>query len=127
MTNHNNENPEQDHLVLASGPGWEHRGRRNGPDVEIEIWKREERLLLPRTGLRYLVTATLLGTESNRERDEALLDLVARAILVLRDRDGIGVTPEHADERARNVVAALLGGYLVEPFQNRNSEAAGSR
>jgi|SRR5581483_2858092 len=117
MTNHHNGNPERDHLVLDSGPGWEHRGRRKGADIEVEIWRREDCLVLPRAGLRYLIAASYTGTERGRQRDDALLDLIKQAILVLRDRDGVSITPDDAMERARNIVAALVGNYLVDPLE----------
>ena len=121
MTNHHNENAERDHVILDSGPGWEHRGRRKGADIEVEIWRREDCLVLPRGGLRYLIAATYAGTDPGRQRDAALLELVGQAILVLRDRDGVSVTPDQAAERARNIVAALVGNYLVDPLEEKPS------
>jgi hypothetical protein len=116
MTKNHSENLERDHSVVGSGPGWEYRGRRNGSEVEIEVWRREDRLVVSPTGLRYLLAATYPGTDAGGARDAALLDLVVQGILVLRDRDGLPVTPEHASEQARNIVAALLGHYLIDPL-----------
>jgi hypothetical protein len=46
-------------------------------------------------------------------RHANLINDVADGILVLRSRDGVPITDAQAQERARNIVAGLLGNYSV--------------
>lgn len=46
----------------------------------------------------------------------ALISLVADGLTVLRVRDGVPLTDEQIEERAVNVVAALVGNYEVAPM-----------
>jgi hypothetical protein len=52
----------------------------------------------------------------NRDEMLALVDDVAAGVRVLRTRDGVAVTDDQIAERARNIAAALLGNYRIEPF-----------
>lgn len=45
---------------------------------------------------------------------QALVADVAAGILVLRERDGVDISTGQALERARNIVAGLLGNYQIQ-------------
>lgn len=46
----------------------------------------------------------------------ALVDDVAQGVRVLRTRDGVALTDAQIADRARNIAAALLGNYRIEPL-----------
>ena len=46
----------------------------------------------------------------------ALVDDVAQGVRVLRTRDGVPLTDAQIADRARNIAAALLGNYRIEPL-----------
>jgi hypothetical protein len=47
----------------------------------------------------------------------ALLRDVAEGIRVLQTRDGLRLSDEQIEERARNIVAGLLGNYRIRPIE----------
>jgi len=49
-----------------------------------------------------------------RKLSDALVDDIAAGILVLRERDGVDISTGQALERARNIVAGLLGNYQIQ-------------
>ena len=55
-----------------------------------------------------------------------LLDDIAAGIRVLQTRDGIALTDEQILERARNIVAGLIGNYNIRSIE-AHARAAGER
>lgn len=49
---------------------------------------------------------------------DALVADVTAGILVLRTRDGVAVTTGQAMERARNIVAGLMGNYEIQAVES---------
>lgn len=45
-----------------------------------------------------------------------LVDDVAAGVRVLRTRDGVALTDAQIADRARNIAAALIGNYRIEPL-----------
>jgi hypothetical protein len=50
-----------------------------------------------------------------------LLHDVAEGIRVLQTRDGIELTEQQILERARNIVAGLVGNYRIQPHEGRET------
>jgi hypothetical protein len=48
-----------------------------------------------------------------------LLHDVAEGIRVLQTRDGLELSEQQIQERARNIVAGLLGNYRIRPVEGR--------
>lgn len=46
----------------------------------------------------------------------ALLKIVEDGVRILRTRDGVQVTDAQCEERANNIVAALVGNHMVIPW-----------
>jgi hypothetical protein len=53
----------------------------------------------------------------------SLLRDVAEGIRVLQTRDGLELSNEQIEERARNIVAGLLGNYRIRPVEAREPKA----
>jgi len=51
-----------------------------------------------------------------RDEMRTMVADVAQGVRVLRTRDGVPLTDAQIADRARNIVAALLGNYRIEPF-----------
>ena len=49
----------------------------------------------------------------------SLLHDVAEGIRVLQTRDGLQLSEQQIEERARNIVAGLLGNYRIRPLDPR--------
>jgi hypothetical protein len=52
-----------------------------------------------------------------------LLDDVSAGIRVLRARDGITLSDDQIQERARNIVMAIVGNYRIESIGDEDSGA----
>jgi hypothetical protein len=52
-----------------------------------------------------------------------LLQDVAEGIRVLQTRDGVELTEQQIQERARNIVAGLVGNYRIQPHDGRENRA----
>jgi hypothetical protein len=50
-----------------------------------------------------------------------LLQDVAEGIRVLQTRDGVELTEQQILERARNIVAGLVGNYRIQPHEGRDA------
>jgi hypothetical protein len=50
-----------------------------------------------------------------------LLHDVAEGIRVLQTRDGVMLSEQQIEERARNIVAGLLGNYRIRPLDPRDA------
>lgn len=57
------------------------------------------------------------GTETASDSAVRLMSDVAAGIRVLSQRDGLQLTEEQILERARNIVAGLLGNYRIESLE----------
>ena len=55
-----------------------------------------------------------------------LLRDVTAGIRVLQTRDGVGLTEAQINERARNIVAGLIGNYRIESLEVAGGAAAGA-
>ena len=55
-----------------------------------------------------------------------LLRDVTAGIRVLQTRDGVGLTEAQINERARNIVAGLIGNYRIESLEVSGAAAAGA-
>jgi hypothetical protein len=55
-----------------------------------------------------------------------LLQDVADGIRVLQTRDGVELSDEQIQERARNIVAGLVGNYRIKSLEAREVRAPGS-
>jgi hypothetical protein len=53
-----------------------------------------------------------------------LLDDVAAGIRVLRTRDGVELSDTQVIERARNIVAGLIGNYRIQSLDPRTARTA---
>jgi hypothetical protein len=51
-----------------------------------------------------------------------LLHDVAEGIRVLQTRDGLQLSEQQIQERARNIVAGLLGNYRIRPLEGREPQ-----
>jgi len=56
-----------------------------------------------------------------------LLQDVAEGIRVLQTRDGVELTEQQILERARNIVAGLVGNYRIQPHEAAAREARSPR
>ena len=60
---------------------------------------------------------------------DALVVIVGDGIRILRTRDGVPLTDEQINERARNIVAALVGNYdvkeIIETCSDYGAEVIG--
>ena len=55
-----------------------------------------------------------------------LLQDVADGIRVLQTRDGVSLSDDQIQERARNIVAGLLGNYRITSLEVRQPKPPGS-
>jgi hypothetical protein len=53
--------------------------------------------------------------DPDHHAQQRAVEIVARGIAVLRDRDGVVLTDQQIEERARNIVQALIVTDLVSP------------
>lgn len=53
-----------------------------------------------------------------------LLKDVAEGIRVLQTRDGVDVSDEQIQERARNIVTGLIGNYSIRALDGQEARAA---
>jgi hypothetical protein len=55
-----------------------------------------------------------------------LLQDVAEGIRVLQTRDGVELSDEQIQERARNIVTGLLGNYRIRSIEDRGGDETGA-
>lgn len=80
-----------------------------------------------------LYARCILRRDTSRARSKAapapslptvrsLLRDVAEGIRVLQTRDGVPLSEDQIEERARNIVAGLLGNYRIRPVEAREQK-----